>query len=90
MTQDICDVIIQVALGKESIKDVQYTKDLQPLKKQFQLTLLRGKEKICYIRAIANQLYVHGYVKLADGVNHQTKLKREDIVIVPNASIILS
>ena len=53
LTQVSCDCIVMVALEKASIEKIQRAKDLEKLKKLFGLTLLRGKDKSTYIRAIA-------------------------------------
>lgn len=73
-------MILMVALEKMHIKDVLYGKDLVPLKKKFQLTMLRGQDKNTFVRALANSLFKNGYVHVAmdDGAELKN-LRREDI-----------
>jgi len=49
---------------KPSIEKIQRAKELEKLKKMFGLTLLRGKEKNTFIRAIASALVQYGHVKI--------------------------
>ena len=49
---------------KPSIEKIQWAKELEKLKKMFGLTLLRGKEKNTFIRAIASALVQYGHVKI--------------------------
>lgn len=64
LTQASCDCIVLVALDKPSISNVQRSKDLEKLKKLFGLSLLRGKDKNTFIRAIASALIQHAYVEV--------------------------
>lgn len=70
-----------VALDKPSIANIQRAKDLEKLKKFFNLSLLRGKDKNTYIRAIACSLLQHGYVTLGKGAE-VANVKREDVTNV--------
>lgn len=81
MTQTSCEVVVLAVLNKNSISDVQVDKHLRPLKKLFNLTLLRGQDKNTYVRAIANALYTHKYISLKDAAD-RANLTREDIDIL--------
>ena len=67
--------------NKNSIRDVQVDKHLRPLKKLFNLTLLRGQDKNTYVRAIANVLYMHKYISFKNAAD-MANLTREDIDIL--------
>ena len=54
-------------LEKCSIRDIQLVKHLQPLKKMFGLSLLRGQDKNTYISALAAALLNNNYVSFTDG-----------------------
>ena len=70
-----------VALEKASVEKIQRAKDLEKLKKLFGLTLLRGKDKSTYIRAIACSLIQHGYIKIEDDAD-LANLTREELKTV--------
>lgn len=74
------------ALEKTSIERVQRAKELEKLKKLFGLTLLRGKDKNTYGRAIANALIHHGYVKMNEDAN-LANLKRDEVKLVKNLEL---
>ena len=83
MTQSCCEVVVLAMLNKNSIRDVQVEveKHLRPLKKLFNLKLLRGQDKNTYVRAIANALYTHKYISFKKGVD-LANLTGEDINIL--------
>ena len=56
MTQSSCEAILLAVLIKCSTRDIQLVKHLQPLKKMFGLSLLRGQDKNTYVRALAAAL----------------------------------
>ena len=66
LTQSSCDAILLAVLEKCSIRDVQVVKHLQPLKKKFGLSLLRGQDKNTYIRALASALLSNKFVSLKE------------------------
>ena len=57
---------------------------LHKLRKMFNLSLLRGKDKYTHVRAVANSLYSEGYIKIAEEANlaSLTCLTRDDISVV--------
>lgn len=67
-------------LKKPSIKDVKMN-HLHKLRKMFNLSLLRGKDKYTHVRAVANSLYSEGYIKIAEEAN-LASLTRDDISVV--------
>ena len=69
LTQTSCDCIVMVALEKPSVDKMQRATNLEKLKKLFGLSLLRGKAKNIYIRAIACSLIEHGYIKIEDNAD---------------------
>ena len=81
MTQTSCEVVVLAMLNKKSIRDVQVDKHLRPLKKLFNLTLLRGQDKNTYICTIANALYTHKYISFKNATDI-ANLTREDIDIL--------
>lgn len=82
MTQTTADLIVMVALGKPSIKEVKMDQ-LQKMKKIFNLGLLRGKDKMTHIRAIANLLRKEGYITIHDSKEEdQGSLTRDDVKVV--------
>lgn len=81
MTQSSSEVVVLATLNKNSIRDVQVEKHLRPLKKLFNLSLLRGQDKNTYVRAIANALFSHKYISFKEGAD-LTNLTREDIDIL--------
>lgn len=75
------DCIVMVALEKASIEKIQRAKDLEKLKKLFGPTLLRGKDKSTYIRAISCSLIQHGYIEIEDNAD-LANLTREELKTV--------
>ena len=55
-------------LKKTSIKDVKMN-HLHKLRKMFNLSLLRGKDKYTHVRVVANSLNSEGYIKIAEEAN---------------------
>ena len=66
LTQSSCEAILLAGLKKCSIRDIQLVKHLQPLKKMFGLSLLRGQDKNTYIRALAAALLSNKYVSFKE------------------------
>lgn len=66
LTQSSCEAILLAVLKKCSIRDIQLVKHLQPLKKMFGLSLLRGQDKNTYIRALAAALLSNKYVSFKE------------------------
>ena len=67
LIQSSCKAILLAVLEKCSIRDIQLVKHLQPLKKMFGLSLLRGQDKNTYNRALAAALLNNSYVSFTDG-----------------------
>ena len=65
MTQSTAELIVMIVLGKSSIKDVKMDQ-LHKMRKMFNLGLLRGKDKMTHVRAIANSLNSEGYITISD------------------------
>lgn len=65
MPQTTADLIVMVALGKPSIKEVKMDQ-LQKMKKVFNLGLLRGRDKMTPIREIANSLRNEGFITIPE------------------------
>ena len=80
MTQSTGDLIVMAVLGKPSIKDVKM-ENLHKLRKTFNLSLLRGKDKFTHVRAIANSLINEGYIKIANDAS-LASLTRSDLTVV--------
>ena len=82
MPQTTADLIVMVALGKPSIKEVKMDQ-LQKMKKIFNLGILRGKDKMTYIRAIANSLRNEGYITIPESKEEdQGSVTRGDVKVV--------
>ena len=82
MPQTTADLIVMVALGKPSIKEVKMDQ-LQKMKKVFNLSLLRGKDKMTHIRAIANSLRNEGYITIPESKEEdQGSVTRGDVKVV--------
>ena len=82
MTQTTAELIVIKALGKPSIKGVKMDQ-LQKTKKIFNLGLLRGKDKMTHIRAIANSLCKEGYITIHESKDEdQGSLTRDDVKVV--------
>lgn len=73
--------MMMVVLQKGSIKDIQVHKHLVPLKRLFRLSCLRAQEKNTYVKALANAVLKHGYIKL-DKEADPKNIKRGDISVV--------
>lgn len=87
MTQTTADLIVMVALDKPSIKEVKMDQ-LQKLKKIFNLGLLRGKDKMTHIRAIANSLRNEGYITIHESEKEdQGSVTRGDVKVVKEISL---
>lgn len=81
MTQSSCEVVVLAMFNKNSVRDIQVGKHLQPIKKLFDLSLLRGQDKNTYVRAIANALFTHKYISFKEDAD-LGNLTREDIDIL--------
>ena len=69
-------------LEKCSIRDIQLAKHLQPLKKMFGLSLLRGQDKNTYINSTALAAALNNnYVSFTDG-SDLANLTTKDIKIL--------
>ena len=66
LTHSSCEAILLAVLKKCSIRDIQLVNYLQPLKKMFGLSLLRGQDKNTYIRALAAALLRSKYVSFKE------------------------
>ena len=80
MTQSTAELIVMIVLGKSSIKDVKMNQ-LHKMRKMFNLGLLRGKDKMTHIRAIANSLNSEGYVTISEQADRGC-LTHHDVKIV--------
>ena len=85
MTQSTAQLIVMTVLGKTSIKDVKMDQ-LHKMRKMFNLGLLRGKDKMTHVRAIANSLNSEDYIALSEGADHGS-LTRNDVQIVKELSL---
>ena len=82
MPQTTADIIVMVALGKPSIKEVKMDQ-LQKMKKVFNLGMLRGKDKMTHVRAIANSLRDEGYITIPKSKDEdQGSVTRGDVKVV--------
>ena len=72
-------------LKKPSIKDVKMN-HLHKLRKMFNLSLLRGKDKYTHVRAVANSLKSEGYINIAEEAN-LASLTRDDISVVKTVDL---
>ena len=82
MPQTTADIIVMVALGKPSIKEVKMDQ-LQKMKKVFNLGMLRGKDKMTHVRAIANSLRNEGYITIPKSKEEdQGSVTRGDVKVV--------
>ena len=82
MPQTTADIIVMVALGKPSIKEVKMDQ-LQKMKKVFNLGMLRGKDKMTHVRAIANSLRNEGYITIPKSKEEdQGSVTRCDVKVV--------
>ena len=82
MPQTTADIIVMVALGKPSIKEVKMDQ-LQKMKKVFNLGMLRGKDKMTHVRVIANSLRNEGYITIPKSKEEdQGSVTRCDVKVV--------
>ena len=75
-----------MCLNVNSIKDVQMSRQLLPLKKMFRLSYLRGQDKNTHVRAIANAFLENNYVKIEEGAD-LAKLTRDDVACVKELAL---
>ena len=80
LTQNSADLMVMAVLKKPSIKDVKMN-HLHKLRKMFNLSLLRGKDKYTHVQAVANSLKSEGYINIAEEAN-LASLTRDDISVV--------
>ena len=87
MPQTTADIIVMVALGKPSIKEVKMDQ-LQKMKKVFNLGMLRGKDKMTHVRAIANSLRNEGYITIPKSKEEdQGSVTRGDVKVVKSLQL---
>lgn len=67
------------------IKDVKMDQ-LHKMRKMFNLGLLRGKDKMTHIRAIADSLNSEGYVTISEEADRES-LTRSDVQIVKEIAL---
>lgn len=79
LTLSSAESIILVWLDRATINDVHLIKDLKPLAKEFNMKLLRNKEKNAHIRAIASILLNKGKIKVTAPLESIT---RDDVQIL--------
>ena len=78
----MADLIVMVALGKASVKEVKMDQ-LHKMGKIFSLGLLRGKDKMTHIRVLPNSLCNEGYVtKNKSKEGDEGSVARSDIQVV--------
>ena len=85
MTQSTAELIVMIVLGKSSIKDVKMDQ-LHKMRKLFNLGMLRGKDKMTHIRAIANSLNSEGYVTISEHADLGC-LTRNDVKIAKELNL---
>jgi len=78
MTLSSAEAVLLVWLGKATIHDIRLDKDLKPLARQFNLKLLRNKDKNMHIRAISSILIERGLVSVTTSLNN---VSREDVTV---------
>ena len=71
--------IILAWLNRATINDVHLIKDLKPLAKEFNMKLLRNKDKNAHIRGIASFLLNKGRIKVTASLESIT---RDDVQIL--------
>ena len=87
MPQTTADIIVMVALGKPSIKEVKMDQ-LQKMEKVFNLGMLRGKDKMTHVRAIANSLRDEGYITIPKSKDEdQGSVTRGDVKVVKSLQL---
>lgn len=81
LTQTFCNYIVLVALDKQSVANVQKSRELESAQKFLGLSHLRGKDKNTFIEAIVSALIQHGSVE-ADKDANLANLKRDQLKTV--------
>lgn len=83
----MADLIVMVALGKTSVKEVKIDQ-LHKMRKIFSLGLLRGVDKMTHIRALANSLCNEGYVTINKSKGgDEGSVARSDIQVVKKIDV---
>ena len=72
------EAVLLVWLGKATMHEVKLDKDLKPLARQFNLKLLRNKDKNMHVRAISSTLIEEGLVSVTTNLNN---VSREDVTV---------
>lgn len=72
------EAVLLVWLGKATMHEVKLDKDLKPLARQFNLKLLRNKDKNMHVRAISSTLIEKGLVSVTTNLNN---VSREDVTV---------
>lgn len=72
------EAVLLVWLGKATMHEVKLDKDLKPLARQFNLKLLRNKDKNMHVRAISITLIEKGLVSVTTNLNN---VSREDVTV---------
>lgn len=72
------EAVLLVWLGKATMHEVKLDKDLKPLARQFNLKLLRNKDKNMHVRAISSTLIEKGLVSVTTDLNN---VSREDVTV---------
>ena len=83
LTRASCDCIVMVALEQPWLDKIQRATDLDKFKKLFGLSLLRGRDKNTYMRAIACSLIEHGYIEIGDNAD-LANLTRQQLKTMKN------
>ena len=73
LTLSSAEAVLLVWLGKATMHDVKLDKDLKPLARQFNLKLLRNKDKNMHVRAIASTLIERGLVLVTTNLNNVSR-----------------
>lgn len=72
------EAVLLVWLGKATMHEVKLDKDLKPLARQFNLKLLRNKDKNMHVRPISSTLIEKGLVSVTTNLNN---VLREDVTV---------
>ena len=72
------EAVLLVWLGKATMHEVKLDKDLKPLARQFNLKLLRNKDKNMHVGAISSTLIEKGLVSVTTNLNN---VSREDVTV---------
>lgn len=78
LTLSSAEAVLLVWLGKATMHEVKLDKDLKPLARQFNLKLLRNKDKNMHVRAISSTLIEKGLVSVTTNLNN---VSREDVTV---------